>query len=99
VRIEFDHWAFDGRTGLEYPGIALAVIGFAVGMTFRLKVLLVILIPLVPATIIFALGNGFGFLGTALMIMIAQSVVQGSFFVGLVVRASLPNKQRHVLFL
>jgi hypothetical protein len=61
-------------------------------MTFRLKVLFVVLIPLVPATIIFALGNGFGLPGTASMIMIAQCVVQGSFFVGLVVRTLFPNK-------
>jgi hypothetical protein len=77
---------------LEYPSIALAVIGFAVGMTFRSKVLFVVLVPLVPATIVFALGNGFGLPGTALMIMIAQCVVQGSFFVGLVVRTLLSNK-------
>jgi hypothetical protein len=81
---------------LEYPSIALAVIGFAVGMTFRLKVLFVILIPLVPATIIFALGNGHGFPSTASIIMTAQCVVQGSFFIGLVVCTLFPNKQRHV---
>jgi hypothetical protein len=67
--------------------IALAVLGFAVGLVFRLKVLLPILAMLLIASIVFSLERGFSFLENALIIMVAQSIVQGSYFLGLLVRA------------
>lgn len=74
--------------------LALAVLGFGVGLTFRLKVLLLTLLLLLLASIVFSLGRGFSFLDTALTIMAAQTVVQGSFFAGMVARTMLTNSRR-----
>jgi hypothetical protein len=74
--------------------IALAVLGFAVGLVFRLKVLLPILALLLIGSIGFSLERGFSFLETALTIMVVQSIVQGSYFLGLLVRAFFsPNRR------
>jgi hypothetical protein len=67
--------------------VALAIIGFAVGTVFRLWILLPILALLLLVSILFSLVSGFGFLDTGLTIMTAQAIVQGSYFLGLVVRA------------
>jgi hypothetical protein len=74
--------------------IALAILGFAVGVVFRLKILLSILGLLLVVSIVFSLARGFGFLDTALTIMAVQSIVQASYFLGLVVRAVLTGTQR-----
>jgi hypothetical protein len=74
--------------------ITLAIMGFAVGALFRLKILLSILALLLVASIVFSLARGFSFLDTALTIMAVQSIVQSSYFLGLVVRAVLTAAQR-----
>jgi hypothetical protein len=74
--------------------IALALLGFAVGALFRLRILLSILALLLVASIVFSVARGFGFLDTALIIMAVQSIVQSSYFLGLVVRAVLTAAQR-----
>ena len=74
--------------------IALAILGFAVGVVFRLKILLSILGLLLVVSIVFSLARGFAFLDTALTIMAVQSIVQASYFLGLVVRAVLTGAQR-----
>ena len=74
--------------------IALAILGFAVGVVFRLKILLSILGLLLVVSTVFSLVRGFAFLDTALTIMAVQSIVQASYFLGLVVRAVLTGPQR-----
>jgi hypothetical protein len=74
--------------------IALAILGFAVGVAFRLKILLSILGLLLVASITFSLSRGFTFLDTALTIMAVQSIVQSGYFLGLVVRAVVAGGQR-----
>jgi hypothetical protein len=74
--------------------IALALLGFAVGALFRLRILLSILALLLVVSIVFSVARGFGFLDTALIIMAVQSIVQSSYFLGLVVRAVLTAAQR-----
>jgi hypothetical protein len=74
--------------------ITLAIMGFAVGALFRLKILLSILALVLVASIGFSLARGFSFLDTALTIMAVQSIVQSSYFLGLVVRAVLTAAQR-----
>jgi len=74
--------------------ITLAIMGFAVGALFRLKILLSILALLLVASIVFSLARGFSFLDTALTIMAVQSIVQSSYFLGLVVRAVLTAAER-----
>jgi hypothetical protein len=67
--------------------VALALLGFAVGMLFRLRILLSVLALLLVFALAFSLAHGFAFLDTALTIMTAQTIVQGSYFLGLVIRA------------
>ena len=74
---------------MENAAVALALLGFAVGALFRLRILLSILALLVVVSIVFSLARGFGFLNTALTIMAVQTIVQGSYFLGLVIRALL----------
>lgn len=74
--------------------IALAILGFAIGAVFRLKILLVILALLVVVSVVFSLSWGFTFLDTALTVMAVQSIVQGSYFMGLVARAVLAAAHR-----
>jgi hypothetical protein len=74
--------------------IALVILGFAVGAVFRLKILLSILALVLVITIVFSLTRGFTFLDTALTIMAAQSIVQASYFLGLVARAVLTAAHR-----
>jgi ABC-type iron transport system FetAB permease component len=77
----------DGDIGVGAAAIALVILGFAVGAVFRLKILLLILALVLVVSIVFSVNRGFSFLDTALTIMAAQSIVQASYFLALVVRA------------
>jgi hypothetical protein len=74
--------------------IALVILGFAVGAVFRLKILLSILALVLVITVVFSLTRGFTFLDTALTIIAAQTIVQTSYFLGLVLRAVLTAAHR-----
>jgi uncharacterized membrane protein YbhN (UPF0104 family) len=77
-----------------FAAIALALVGFAVGVVFRFKVLLPILLLLLLVSIIFSVGRGFGFLETVLTVMVAQTIIQTSYFLGLVARAAFSSTDR-----
>jgi len=79
---------------MTYAAIALAIMGFVVGVMFRFRVLLPILLALLLASIIFALGREAGFLGIVWTIMVAQAIVQASYFVGLVARTLFTGSHR-----
>jgi hypothetical protein len=83
-----------GDIPMENAAIALTILGFAVGVVFRLKTLLPILALLLIASTIFSVTHQFTFLDTALTIMAAQSLVQAGYFLGLVVRAVFTAGQR-----
>ena len=82
-----------------YAAIALALVGFVVGVGFRFKVLLPILLLLLLVSIIFSVGHGFVFGDTVLTVFVAQTIIQGSYFLGLVARAmfSATNRMRQIL--
>lgn len=84
---------------MGYAAISLAILGLAIGVVFRLKVLLSILALLFLVSIVFSLARGFNFLDTALTIMIVQTILQGSYFLGLVARAffTADHRARHIL--
>lgn len=73
---------------MVYCAIALAIVGFVVGVAFRLRVLLTLVGMLLLLSIVFSLGNGFSFLKTALTIMVAQTIFQVTYFIGLAARSS-----------
>lgn len=74
---------------MGHAAITLAIFGFAVGTVFRLKILLAVLALLLVASVAFAISRGSSLPETALIIMAAQSIAQGSYFLGLVARAVL----------
>jgi hypothetical protein len=84
---------------MTYAAIALAIMGFVVGVTFRFRVLLPILLALFLVSIIFSLSRELGLLGTLWTIMEAQAIVQASYFVGLVARTlfTATDRMRRVL--
>jgi hypothetical protein len=83
---------------MEYAAIILALIGFFTGVLFRLKILLAVLALVLVVSIAVSLNSGFSFVGTALTIMAAQTITQGSYFLGSVVRAVFAaNNARHIL--
>ena len=79
---------------MVYAVIALALVGVAVGLMFRLKILLPVLALLLVVSVVFSLGRGFSFLDTALTIMVVQTILQASYFLGLVIRAVLTAGHR-----
>lgn len=72
---------------MEYAAIALAVSGLVTGIMFRLQVLLALVALLFLASVAVAVGSGFGFLKTLLTVLVAQTILQTSYFLGLVVAA------------
>jgi len=84
---------------MVYAAIALAFVGAAVGLVFRLKILLPVLGLLLIVSVAFSLERGFSFLDTALTIMVVQTILQGSYFLGLVIRAifTAAHRMRPVL--
>lgn len=82
-----------------YAAIALALLGFVVGVVFRFKVLLPLLLLLLLVSIIFSVGRGFGFLDTMVTVIVAQTIIQTCYFFGLVARAafSATDRMRQIL--
>jgi hypothetical protein len=80
--------------GMGCAAFSLAILGFAVGAVFRLKILLSILPLLLFVSIVFSFARGLGFLDAALTIMGVQTIVQGSYFLGLLARAFFAADRR-----
>ncbi len=66
--------------------VGLAILGAAIGIIFRLQVLLPIIGVLLCASIIFSISRGLSFPDAALVVIVAQAVLQASYFSGLFVR-------------
>ena len=79
---------------MVYAAIALALVGVAVGLMFRLKILLPVLGLLLVVSVVFSLERSFSFLDTALTIMVVQTILQGGYFLGLVIRAAFTSAYR-----
>ena len=77
----------NGNVGMVYCAIALATAGFVVGGAFRFRVLLALVGALLLLSVVFSLVHRFSFLETALTILVAQTIFQGAYFVGLVARS------------
>jgi hypothetical protein len=72
---------------MGYAAIALAIVGFVVGAVFRLRVLLTLVGVLLVLSITFSLSHGFSFFQTAVTLIVAQTILQGTYFLGLVARS------------
>ena len=76
---------------MGYATIALATLGFSVGVVFRLKMLLLVLAVLLVGSIGFSLANNFTVLKTALTIVITQCTFQGGYFLAILARAAFAS--------
>jgi hypothetical protein len=86
-----------GEYRMGYAALALAVLGFAIGTLFRLQVLLIV-IALLLFSIAFSFGSGLSFSDSLMTVMAEQTVVQGSYLLGLLARAVyISHRQHHVL--
>ena len=77
-----------------YPAIGLAVIGAAVGLAFRWKVLLPLIVLLPVAAIIFSVSHGLSHGHTAIVVIVAEAILQGGYFAGLLVRLVSSSSMR-----
>lgn len=81
---------------MGFAVLALAIGGFAAGTRFSMRGLLPVLLLLLVASIALALVRGLSATDTALMVVLAQAVVQCAYFLGLIVRAFWPaSTPRH----
>lgn len=79
---------------MEYGAIAIAVVGFCLGLGFRLKVLLPFLAVLLIATTVLAAFRSYGLLDSVVTTVSAQFIIQGGYFVGLLTRWLLGSDSR-----
>lgn len=79
---------------MGYAVTAFAVLGFAFGLFFRLKVLLPILALLLVSSLVFAFAHGITFISTLLIVVISQFIVQAGYFAGILVRAFFAQGKR-----
>lgn len=79
---------------MGYAAIALAVVGFGLGVTFRFKVLLPVLVLLLVISIVYTVMQGFSFPRAALAVVEVQSIVQVGYFFGVVLRAVVAGMRR-----
>jgi hypothetical protein len=75
------------QPSMEYFALGLAVFGAAVGIAFRWKVLLPVICLLPAASIIFSISRGHNFLEATIGILLVQAILQGGYFMGLLMRA------------
>lgn len=82
---------------MVYTAIALAISGVAAGILLQLKIFLPFVGLLLVGSVAFALANGFSFVDTALTIIVAQTILQGGYFLGVVIRAIIVHGKRPIL--
>ena len=75
------------RSFMLYSAIGLAVMGVAAGLAFRWKVLLPVIVLLPLAAIMFSVSRGFSYKDTAIVILVAEGIVQVGYFAGLLIRS------------
>jgi hypothetical protein len=78
---------------MVWTAIALAISGVAAGILLQLKIFLPIVGLLLVVSFAFSLANGFSFLDTALTIIVAQTILQGGYFLGVTIRTIVVGKR------
>lgn len=72
--------------GVEELATFLALTGFLIGVVFRLKVLLPVLMIVFVGSMVSAIVQGASFWKATELVLLAQFIVQGAYFVGAVAR-------------
>ena len=83
---------------MEYGVLAVAILGCAIGLTFRLRFLLGVVLLVLAISSVCLLFYGSGLWGKVLIILVPQAVLQGGYFVGLVSRGVFSSVQRKLSF-
>jgi hypothetical protein len=71
--------------------IAVAILGVILGLTFRLRFVLGVILTALMMTTIFVSTQSYGILNGLLIIVVAQFLLQGGYFAGLVARGFFPR--------
>jgi hypothetical protein len=79
---------------MGYAAVVLAILGFGVGLAFRLKVLLMILALLLVFSVVIAIAQGFDLVHTAVTIIETQTSTQVGYFLGVVARSIFHSVRR-----
>jgi hypothetical protein len=71
---------------MVYFAVGLTVIGVSAGLVFRWKVLIpvIALVPFAAGAV--SISRGFGYHETAVVVIAAEAILQGSYFAGLLIR-------------
>jgi len=80
-----DQLAIEG-TKMTYLAAGLALLGVGIGLVFRWQALLPVIVVVPVVVTIFSVSRGASFDVTATAILIAEAVLQGSYFAGLLLR-------------
>jgi hypothetical protein len=83
---------------MHYAAIALAILGWTIGATFRLRFLLGIILLVLVISFVATLFHGSGLWDKALIIVVPQAILQGCYFLGLVSRSFFSFLQRKLTF-
>ena len=79
---------------MGYAALVLAITGFTLGVRFRMRVLLPILLLVLLASVILSIARGLPVVDAVLMVFLVQAIVQWAYFLGLVVRGVFAIIQR-----
>ena len=69
-----------------YSAVGLTVIGVAAGLAFRWKVLLPVIVLVPLAAVAMSIPHNYGYEETAIAVILAEAILQGGYFVGLIMR-------------
>ena len=78
---------------MAFAALGLIVLGLSAGLMSRLKGLLLLVGTVFLLSIGFSLRSGFGFLGTAAVVVIAQTILQSCYLLGVVIHTLLNPSQ------
>jgi hypothetical protein len=81
---------------MMYFAIGLAALGTATGLAFRWKVLLPFIVLVPFATIIYTASRGESYQNAIIIVLVAEALLQGGYFVGLLIRALASAGRRFV---
>jgi len=79
---------------MDYAAITLAILGWTIGTTFRLRFLVGIVLLVLPISFVAALSHGSGLWEKVLIIVIPQAILQGGYFLGVISRSFFSFVQR-----
>jgi len=74
---------------MTYLAAGLALLGAAIGLAFRWQALLPVIVVVPVVVTIFSVSRGASFEVTATAILLAEVVLQGSYFAGLLLRLAI----------